>query len=94
MEFLYVQYGCYIHVLTRFKIPESSIKQNTKYMYLLDWNKKNDCSYLELLKKFDNKHKESVMIQNLYLSLVTRNPVFGVSDQVRLKPACSATESS
>ena len=26
------------------------------------------------------------------LSLVMRKPVFGVSDQVRLKPACSATE--
>ena len=26
------------------------------------------------------------------LSLVTRKPVFGVSDQVRLTPACSATE--
>ena len=28
------------------------------------------------------------------LSLVTRKPVFGVSDQVRLKPACSATKAS
>ena len=26
------------------------------------------------------------------MSLVTRNPVFGVYDQVRLKPAWSATE--
>ena len=26
------------------------------------------------------------------MSLVTRKPVFGVPDQVRLKPACSATE--
>ena len=30
----------------------------------------------------------------MYMSLVTRKPVFGVSDQVRLKPACSATEAS
>ena len=29
-----------------------------------------------------------------YLSLVTRKPVFGICDQVRLKPACSATETS
>ena len=29
-----------------------------------------------------------------YLSLVTRKPVFGVFDQVRLKPACSAKETS
>ena len=28
------------------------------------------------------------------MSLITRKPVFGVSDQVRLKPACSATEAS
>ena len=27
-----------------------------------------------------------------YLSLVTRKPVFGVFDQVRLKPACAAKE--
>ena len=30
----------------------------------------------------------------LNMSLVTRKPVSGVSDQVRLKPACSATETS
>ena len=28
----------------------------------------------------------------LYLSLVVRKPVFGVSDQVRHKPGCTATE--
>ena len=28
------------------------------------------------------------------LNLVTRKPVFGFSDQVRLKPVCSATETS
>ena len=28
------------------------------------------------------------------LSLVARNPVFGVSDQVSLKRTCSATEAS
>ena len=30
----------------------------------------------------------------LYISHVVRKPVFGVSDQVRLKPACSATEAT
>ena len=29
-----------------------------------------------------------------HVSHVMRNPVFGVCDQVRLKPACSATETS
>ena len=28
------------------------------------------------------------------MSLVARKPVYGVSDQVRLKPTCSATETS
>ena len=28
------------------------------------------------------------------MSLITRKPVFGFCDQVRLKPACSATEAS
>ena len=30
----------------------------------------------------------------IYMSLVTRKPVFGVFDQVRLKLACAATEAS
>ena len=30
----------------------------------------------------------------LQVSLVTRKPVFGVSDQLRLEPVCSATETS
>ena len=30
--------------------------------------------------------------QSLYSSLVVRKPVFGVSDQVRHKPGCTATE--
>ena len=30
----------------------------------------------------------------LQVSPVTRKPVFGVCDQLRLKPACSATETS
>ena len=30
----------------------------------------------------------------VYMSLITRKSVFGVSDQVRLKPACSAKETS
>ena len=29
-----------------------------------------------------------------YLSIVTRKPVFGVCNQVKLKPACAATEAS
>ena len=34
------------------------------------------------------------VIYRHYLSPVMRKPVFGVSGQVRLKPACSATETS
>ena len=32
--------------------------------------------------------------RNIKVSLVTRKPVFGISDQWRLKPACWATETS
>ena len=35
-----------------------------------------------------------VPIFRSYMSLITRKPVFGVSDQVRLKLACSADETS
>ena len=49
-----------------------------------------------------NKYKISVMpvtsclvaMPGLYVSLVTRKPAFGGCDQVRLKPACSATVAS
>ena len=34
------------------------------------------------------------LLENLQLSLLTRKPVFGVFDQLRLKPACAATEAS
>ena len=33
-------------------------------------------------------------LMRYHMSLVTRKPVFGVFNQVRLKPACSATEAS
>ena len=36
----------------------------------------------------------SVALNNLYLGLVATKPVFGVSDNVRFKAACSATETS
>ena len=43
----------------------------------------------------------SILLYTVYIylyeynvSLVMRKPAFGVSDQVRLKPACSATEAS
>ena len=34
------------------------------------------------------------MYIHIHLGLVMRKPVFGIFDQVRLKPACSATENS
>ena len=43
------------------------------------------------------KNKQAMLqlyYKNLHMSHVTRNPVFGVYDQVILKPACSATETS
>ena len=38
--------------------------------------------------------KVKVHMIALNISLVTRKPVFGICDQVRLKPVCSATETS
>ena len=35
-----------------------------------------------------------IIIGNTNLSHITRKPDFGIFDQVRLKPACSATETS
>ena len=43
---------------------------------------KDNCYGLISLKKIFNR----------YLSLVVRKPVFGVSDQIRHKPSCTATE--
>ena len=36
----------------------------------------------------------SVHMHSYYMSIVTRKPVFGVCDQGRLKPVCSAKEAS
>ena len=37
---------------------------------------------------------ENLLCSSSYLSLVMRKPVFGVSDQLRLKPVCLADETS
>ena len=43
----------------------------------------------------DNMWNSSMNCEiRIYMSLVTWKPVFGVCDQVQLKPACSATETS
>ena len=34
------------------------------------------------------------VLKHKHMSHVTRKPVFGVSDQVRLKPGCAASEAS
>ena len=49
------------------------------------------------LGKLKLNHNMCVALQvwvSIYLSLVTRNPVFGVSDQLRLKPDSSASDAS
>ena len=40
------------------------------------------------------RQKKQQQTNNNINSLVTRKPVFGISDQVRLKSVCSATEAS
>ena len=38
--------------------------------------------------------KNYIETQSEDMSLLARKPVFGVSDRLRLKPVCSATEAS
>ena len=53
-------------------------------------------SYLHLEEFLDKEPHlwPSWVAVHMHLSLVTRKPVFGVCDQVRLKPACLATKTS
>ena len=45
-------------------------------------------------KSFRQRAKYLALHKASHTSLVTRKPVLGVSDQVRLSPACSATQTS
>ena len=48
---------------------------------------------LLVLELESGKYRTGQSIINVYhMSLVVRKPVFGVSDQVRHKPGCTATE--
>ena len=53
----------------------------------------NICLYIQALTHLV-LNKCLTLLTTFNMSLVTRKPVFGVSDQVRLKAACSATENS
>ena len=46
------------------------------------------------LKGTITNHQDSCFQEQIKLSLVMRKPVFGVCDQLRLKPSCSADETS
>ena len=41
---------------------------------------------------YDEEQDRTRQRHKSYMSFVNRKPVFGVSDQGRLKPACAATE--
>ena len=43
---------------------------------------------------FELAHHVKSILMMYHMSHVTRKPVFGIFDQVRIKPACSATETS
>ena len=45
-------------------------------------------------KVLESRTISSLFLNRINLSLVLRKPVFGVSDQVRHKPGCTATEDS
>ena len=53
-----------------------------------------DVAYLIMSSKLRNAYSKRSRAFHHYMSYVMRKPVFGVFDQVRLKPACSASEAS
>ena len=60
----------------------------------LRWPAVNVCTCLhELLKIYINFDKRITITQDI-ISHVTRKPVFRVCHQIRLKPACTATDTS
>ena len=42
----------------------------------------------------NSRDRDRLLLEQSDTSLVTRKPVFGICDHIRLKPACSATETS
>ena len=46
------------------------------------------------LQKFNQLDLQEAKNTSAYMGFAARKPVFGVSDKVRFKPACSATETS
>ena len=46
---------------------------------------------MKLKERFNQLEAKNV---SAYMGFSVRKPVFGVSDKVRFKPACSATETS
>ena len=72
-------------VMLRYIIPEQKI---LKFMVIPDSDPILPLGVGEGLRSF------IVTLPGDILSLVTRKPVFGVCDQLRLKPACSTDETS
>ena len=69
-------------------------------IYWLFWNR-NICimhltgeKYIKQSKAQTVHCSTAIMLSPAYLSHVTRKPVFGVCDKLRLKPSCSADETS
>ena len=50
--------------------------------------------FSEILMDTYEKHNMKYYLELDHMSLVVRNPVFGVSDQVPHKPGCTTTEDS
>ena len=80
-------------------LPKDSSEQKDNYyidaislLYTYWFKFKFNIVRLACLKlRFGTKYRWSTLLS---MSLITRKPVFGVSDRVRLKWACSATEAS
>ena len=69
------------------------INRTMVHLYV-SWQKIALPSSVNWTRADDSKQNRGNKENNENMSLVTRKPVFGVYDQVRLKPACAATEAS
>ena len=72
------------------RTAKTLIRLGAVILLVLSWGSSHNILIPVQLKK----HGRFCLLLWDYLSLVTRKPVFGVCDQVRLEPACSATETT
>ena len=70
------------------------MKGNDKELLKQDWNKHETEKQGNTQHETPRRKNNNKKLKAIQMSLVTRKPVFGVSDQLRLKQACAAIETS